>query len=210
MSEENTDRITTFLEGHTDTDNHTPAFKLWHYRFECTIAQMHLSTPHAHEVGGTISTGDREMDRELARTPVTVQLTPAAMATNLEEGVQIQVNNPQDAAKIYVMIVDHINDWVRNSQMNPNFAGAPVQDLMLLERLAEELYPRARYFLHNQPRLGRLAASVNRIVTRRGGVRRGGATLPEPTEIDNPLPHSHTNMTDTLMREDIKRRKPWS
>ena len=206
--------ITNFLP-RRNAKNHSPAYKIWHYTFTCTIAQMFLVTAEFLEQGGSITSGSASIDRQMANNIVQVQLTPAAMAGYLAEGATLALVEMEDAAKIYQMIHDHLSQWQRELQFNPHVVTAPIEDLRQLDALAAAIYGQARFHFRTDPFHGRLVNVLTGLARGRGGLTRNGGMLPQQSSVKAPLPgpESHPAMADSIAvlshDKEEQRRKSW-
>ena len=61
-------------------DEHTPAFKIFHYHFRCETPAINTITQNQINTIGLIVSGNRETDRQAMRDLVSVQWTIAEMA----------------------------------------------------------------------------------------------------------------------------------
>ena len=190
----------------------TAAFVLWHTEFECTIMKMHLVSHEVLKQTGTVSTGFKEIDREMARERIRVRMTAATMAVYVSEGATIELVNPQDAAKIYRTIHQHLKDWLHASKNDLNLVKTPDQALRILDEFAAVIYPYAKPFLSENPFHGRLANQLDSVIRRRGGMMRRNALTGEPTNLpstQSSLPQGHTPMADAIALPAANRRKEW-
>lgn len=185
-----------------DTTEKTAAYKLFHYRFLCEVAQMHLYEAKWLDQGGFITTGDPNLDRQMAVQPVVVQLTPAAMARFHDEGVEMRLVTPEDSVKIYQIIYDHLRDWETAVNFNVNLVNGPVDELKMFDRLAAEVYKLARFYWKGEAYHGRF----QQFNQRRGGRRQflEGASVPT---VDNKP--DHTPMSDAIVQGLGNRHRPW-
>lgn len=196
--------------------NHTPAFKIWNYTFECIVAQMHLATIEYLQQAGTITTGDAEIDRVMAQEKVHARLTIHALAEMHKEGIPFQLCHPEDSARIYQILYDHLRDWAQAVNLNPGLREAPIEDLKAYDALAGEIYIHARYFFRDKPFHGRLFDMLDGVRTRRGGPSRkapheradGNDGSKKSVAINN-APIKHTPLTESLSITLAERNKPW-
>lgn len=182
-------------------EQQTAAYKLFHYRFLCEVAQMHLYEANWLDISGFNTTGNPTLDRQMAIQPVVVQLTPAAMAKFHDEGVEMRLVNPEDSVKIYQLIFDHLNDWQNAVNLDINRMNGPLDDLKKFDRLASEVYKLARYYWKDQPYHGRFAQFV-----RGRGARRPGLELQSTAAQNQP---EHTPMADAVAQGLKERSRPW-
>lgn len=203
--------ITNFVPWDQPGFNKTPAFKIFHFNYLCMIAQMHLYDTEYLEQGGSMTTGNAAMDRSLAESKVQVQLTIAAMVSYHREGVPFTICNPEDSAKIYLIIREHLLDWKSRVETNPGIIQVPLDDLKALEALAAEIYPHARHYLYERPFHGRLFDTINGIASRRGIARKAPAEAAETPRLRdaNPLPTKHSPLMDSVSQSLTDRKKSW-
>ncbi len=209
--------ITTFIQRPPD-DQHTAAYKLWHYTFEWIVAQMHLVDQNVIQQFGVVTTGDKLSDRALAEQPIRVQLSPAAVAEMVEEGIPVRIANPPDAAKIYKIIHQHLKDWEHAARMDMHINRVPRDWLLRFDFLAGEIYPHAKPYLTENPFHGRFFGALDGLMNRRGGMGRlrrtstpegqPGSSEPE-VQAQDLLPSRHTPMTQAIDEHLAGRRKPW-
>lgn len=205
-----TEVITNFLP-RRNAKNHSAAYKIWHYRFMCTIAQMHLMSAEFLEQGGSVTSGNPAIDRQMANNTVEVQLTPAAMAMYLAEGASIALVQMSDAAKIYQMIHDHLSDWHRALQNSPHTLNPPLEELRMFDALAGAIYHQARFFFRSDPYHGKLFGVLDGLSRQRGGMSRSLPAAQKPQGKPSlPGPETYTPMADSLAKLDAdKRNRTW-
>lgn len=203
-------QLTGFLPKIPKT-KHSAAYKIFHYPFLCKIAQMHLQSTEVLLQAGSYTTGNAAEDRALATQPVDVQLTIAAMVGYHSEGASITITNPQDAATIYLIIKQHLDDWFDATAQSMHRVEAPGKDLENLDNLAGEIYPYARYFLTEKPFHGQLVNRLQALLAQRGGLGRTSRLdrLQQQKEQRDVKPTQHTPMADAIQQNVATRRKAW-
>ena len=65
----------------SENPEHSAAYKIFHYPFECTIPSFYLYSAEYVKVFGMPSSGDAKVDEHQLRSPVRCRLTVAAMAS---------------------------------------------------------------------------------------------------------------------------------
>lgn len=146
----------------------TPAERVFKFRYRCKISKIHTLTEREIQRFGTISTGDKEMDRALASEMVVANYSPAEMAKFYNESVQFYLLTPRDAIKIYHDLTDHLNNWAKLIR-DPliTLEAPPLEELQMLEALAGAMYHIARPYIIKD---GTSTSLVDRL-TRFGGSR---------------------------------------
>lgn len=195
--------ITTFIH-RPPKEQHSAAFKIFHYRFICLISQIHLYTPEYIEQGGYPTSGNPEEDRALAKSKVYVQLTIAAMAEYHAQGVSFNLADHQDAVTIYRILERHLNDWRHCVSEQFNMTQPPLDDLRKFEDLASAIHPYAAGALMASERHTRLSDKLQAITKGRGGVTREA-----PVRGSQGPSHQHTPVVDYIARQVSERSKSW-
>lgn len=184
-------------------ESNTPAFRIFNYYYECTIPQNHLYDADYVKTFGMPTSGDPEVDREMARSRVPVNLTIAQMATHLDNGAAITLINQEKSVEIYETIVEHLNDWKKKVSQSLTMSEVPSKDLEELDALAAEVYKIARGYMekniHDDP--------FARLVTRQGysNPKRQEALPEEETS----LPEQHSRISDSINKDTFKRGRTW-
>jgi hypothetical protein len=185
-------------------DKQTAAYKLFHHRFDCIIAQMHLySTPYL-QISGMVTTGDRDADRAMATAPVRTWMTPAAMAQFLSDAAPFRLVKPSDAAPIYQMLTEHLNDWKQYVSTTMNPVDVPTDDLIKFDALAGEIYNTARGFLGQAKPVSGFFLKMQRNQTRRGIRRIAKDAADQPEE----LRQTHESIVDKIKPAAIYSTEP--
>ena len=127
-----------------DPNKHTAAYKIFHYRFKCTIQPIHLYSEKVLKEGGFVTSGFAEIDRAAMHKFVPCHLLIAAMAEYADEGVPFYLTDPRDAVKIYQIIRQHLRDHLNSAHNDINHVKVSLDDLRKLDALAELIYPISR------------------------------------------------------------------
>lgn len=179
-------------------------YKLFHYFYPCRVEAMHLVTPLELEVFGMVTTGNAQMDRQMAHELVDVQLNIATMAEYLDEGVVVTLLDPADSAKIYPIIVEHLQDWERVVTTQIHHPEVPTEDLQKLDRLATEILSVAKLFIREPVQQTGFFRTTSRKGLQRFG--RGDETAAPTVNTTNPFAQAtHTPIADALARASFSR-----
>lgn len=189
----------------SENPEHSAAYKLFHYPFDCTIPAFYLYSKEYVQTFGIASSGVSQIDESQSRAPQRVRLTPAAMAMYFDEGAPIGLINPRDSVRIYQYLREHLIDWQNSLNRDVNRRDSPVDDLRMLENFAAEIYKVARCFMAEMPEDSSLFNKLRNMGSRRA-VRRRGV---EP-EVKTNMPEEHNPIVDSLATEQNKRNKRWA
>lgn len=186
-----------------ENPDHTAAFKIFHYNFNCTVPALYLYSQSYITTFGISSSGDKLVDDHAALAPVNTNLTIAAMATYYDEGATIGLINPRDSVRIYSYIKQHLTDWAHEMQVDFNRLDVPTEELRMLENFAIEVYKVARNFMSEVPD-DKLFGRLNRLASR------GMSRRAKPEDIKAQLPESHSPIVDSLAKEQsVRSRARW-
>jgi hypothetical protein len=141
------------------TQKEDTAGPLFDYYYEVRIPYMStVSVGYARAVG-TYSTTNKDVDRMMNAQWIQTMMPISGMIDKYKEGAQIRVVHEKDIVPIYTAITNHLNAWKDMLERGINIGGAPVDDLLHLDRFAQELYEYAKH--HAQPStMESLAAQV--------------------------------------------------
>lgn len=145
--------ITTFINQVQPTDQ-SAAFKIFNQTWQAAVPHMYLYTEEYMRINGQVIS-DPTYDARLPREMIGGLFTIAQLATLMEEGAQIRIDDPEDTKRIYDIVSRHLEDWSDMLTKGSAFdlKRAPTEDLMQLSRLADTLYGYAsRYFTQERPR----------------------------------------------------------
>lgn len=191
-----------------DPANHTAAFKIFNYRFHCSVQNIHLHSEKVIREGGIPSSGIREIDRAAMQAFVPCYMTIAAMAMYADEGVPIRLADSNDAVKISQIIQQHLEDHLRSARYDINKVKVPVDELRMLDALAEKVHPISANVLRNRsPQESEFFRKL-----REFGGRGLISKLPalKPTAPSQPSQQEgYRSMTGPLTEAMGQRNKPW-
>ena len=191
------------------TDEHTAAFKIFHYIFICQMSAMHLYSDEELEHYGSISSGDREFDKAMATDLTTVQLTISRIAELSDEGVPVILTNPEDSARIYKIIQEHLDDWDRNSRTNLNLGNVPVEDLRKLELVKTKVAEVAKYYIPVRPTMSAFFERLDSFGGGRPTFKREDAPPRAEPLVKQEVVGGGTPISDAISRFSAGRNKPW-
>lgn len=134
----------TYPDGRIDT--RPPIF---HEPYAVTIPYLQMRSVEDIEFFGVPTTGIPEIDRSVANTPQRIMIPISAMAEYFKQGAEIGIVYRDDTKRIYNAISAHLSAWKEHLLQSMNVHNAPLEDLLLLDRLAHVVYDHAKY--HFQP-----------------------------------------------------------
>lgn len=186
------------------TETHTAAFKIFHYYYKCYVPQHALYNKDYLTTFGIPTTGNREIDRQLATATTLAQYTIAEMAELLGRGINITLEEPVKSVEIYLTLREHLKDWERTVQTAFGDSDPPMDDLRLLDNLAGEVYKIARGYLQNGKSDSRLLGGIAALESRRAMSRRSQAQIQQ-----RQLEPEHKPITENIAKEAFARSKRW-
>jgi hypothetical protein len=191
--------------------NHTPAFKIFNYSYECIIASMHLAEITYLEQAGTVTSGNPEVDRVMAQEKVVARLSIQAMAEFHRDGVPFQLCHLADSAVIYRILYDHLKQWTDALNANPylEIKDTTIEDLHTFDSLAAEIYKYARSQMQESPFHGKFQQFMGRLNSRRGMTRHTDPNAGVTLVTTNDLPATHAPMANQISSTITERKKSW-
>lgn len=186
------------------SEKHTAAYRIFHYYYKCYMAQHHLYSDDYMKAFGIPTSGDRDVDRNLAASKTLCQLTIADMANHLDNGANLTLEEPSKSVEIYNTVREHLLDWKRTLDQAIGEMDAPIDDLRKLDNLATEVYKVARGYMRNGHQAGGMFGSVRRL-----GARRAMSRKVDQTSGVVKVPEEHKSITDNIVKETFSRRKNW-
>jgi hypothetical protein len=121
---------------------------IWYLKyklFRCTVPQLRSRSIAEIELFGTLVSGDARYDRENATAMNTVMISIEKMLEYHVAGVPVAVARREDTKIIYEYIKNHLEAWAEVFRNTVNRQLVPVEDLILLDELANKVYEHARH-----------------------------------------------------------------
>jgi len=123
----------------------TPAYKLFHWKYQCRIPEMVVLSPAVLDNFGTFVSGDEGRDVSNAKHLVGALRTVAELATIHGQGFKVEVDDDEKAFEMYTHITEHIKEAIEY-QSNGMFGKmAPIEDLQTFDKFASYIFPRVRH-----------------------------------------------------------------
>lgn len=177
------------------------AYRIFFIYYKCYVPQHFLHSQEFIDRFGMPTSEDRDIDRELAFSPVLARLTTSEMADCLDQGGSITLYDNTQSVEIYELITAHIANWNQKVQYNEVGREPPIEDLRKLDALASELYKVARGYIEKSGTGNRLSNFFNKPKQ----VQRRSAEEKQ-RERQQRLPDKHTSITDKIAKIGFERR----
>lgn len=128
-----------------DNQNADTVSGIFHEVFLCRLAYRDTMSVDYIKMMGLPTTLDEEKDNAFFNSEVERYLTINDIAEYFREGINVSVVRYEDTKKIYENITRHLEAW--QYEINYLFGGdyAPLDDLILLDKLADKVYGHAKY-----------------------------------------------------------------
>lgn len=115
------------------------------YKFMCAIPELQSRSVNHIKVFGTPTTGDKQIDAQLAKQWLTTFLSIQEMVNYHKEGVSIRIRAKSDVALMYDYISKYLQAWKTFLNEGLNIGEAPIDELIAMDRFANEVYEHAKY-----------------------------------------------------------------
>lgn len=122
------------------------SYYIFNEKYLCKVKYIDTRSADHIKMFGMNTSGVREIDKEAANELITTYLTISQMAEYFKRGSNVRVVKIQDTKRIYERITDHLNSWKHNLEYGLNNRDAPIEDLLLLDKLACAVYTHAQHF----------------------------------------------------------------
>lgn len=165
------------------------------------MPQHHLYDEQWLKQVGVPTSGDRNIDRELANSEILCQLTIAEMAEKFANGATLTLEDPKKSVEIYETINEHIGDWRQISSNPLGMEEIPVEDLRMLEELAIEIYKIARGYRVKQLEDSKGLTFLSK--------RPASRFTPDKASIRSSVKGEHNPITDLIAEAQFERSKRW-
>lgn len=121
------------------------AWYIFNKKYLCRVSNIQTRSIDHIALFGSPTCGDPARDRDMADQLIDRMLTINEMVEFFKQGITIRVANVRETKSIYEHITDHLNYWKRHLEESWHTRGAPIDDLILLDRFANVVYRHAVY-----------------------------------------------------------------
>lgn len=94
---------------------------------------------------GLVDSGDPDTNRMMHNQMTTIQITIETMLTYFERGNRIVFRDLNNAKVIYDIVNAYLKAWANYLSSSLNKVDPPVNDLLVMDSFAKEIYPVAEY-----------------------------------------------------------------
>lgn len=180
---------------------------IWEKLFRVRIAYKHLYSIDDIKMFGLPSVQDVNIDYQMQNQLTDVMITINAMVEYFKKGVTVYVPVHKDTKLIYDIIEQYLLAWKEKLDRGINIAVAPLDDLQLLDKFAEKIYPHAREHMKATDGLTSFLASIGNI----GKI--GNKSMPTQIISDTvyntgEVSRSYNSLADVLAERVIRRINP--
>lgn len=183
---------------------YSTAYKLFHFGYYAYVPQSYRYDEAYREIFGTPSTGNREMDHYLAKTPVLSYISVADMALLFDKGAEIIIEDPKKTVEIYTLIKTHLLEWEERLYGYITEEEVPHEELRILEAFGSEVFKKARYYLNDEVKQQSITQKINQL-QQSPFSREDRITLKE----NKVLPQEPRNISESIVKELFRRQKKW-
>lgn len=119
--------------------------KIFEYMYLCSIPWLKSQPIEMLKRYGVTLSGNANYDSDIENQWFTIYLTIAQMTDLMKDGVSVKVINVKDTKEIYESISHHLYAWKQQLHHGINIGGAPIDDLIALDELANKVYAHAKH-----------------------------------------------------------------
>lgn len=123
------------------------AQKLFTFRYNAQISKVHLFSEKEIAQYGTVSTGNKDVDKAMANETVVARLTAPEMAEFLDDSVNFKLVNTKDSVEIFRHLMELLREWEVRASEELQSIEVPLEALVKLEKLAAHMYQSAKFWI---------------------------------------------------------------
>lgn len=116
---------------------------IWERLFLISMNYKQSLTTEQIRMFGLPTVGDAGIDNDIQNGYIDKYITIDKMVDYYKEGVSIHVKNHKETKDIYDIISSYLICWKQNLEDGINIGGAPIEDLVALDRFASTVYDHA-------------------------------------------------------------------
>lgn len=172
--------------------------KFEEYLFKVSVPYIYTLSEEDILLYGVYQSNNKQIDKDSHKQMTNVYIPVKTILEHFKNGATIRLTNSNDIKDIYSTIQEYLEAWRNMLSRGVNLSEAPSDDLLELDRLAEEIFSRAKYYFGDNEvesvltmhlnSLNRVHAnnffndSVNKVISSRGDniVERDGVTTINP------------------------------
>jgi hypothetical protein len=118
---------------------------IWERLFPISVAYKDTMSVDYMRLFGMPTVGDPGLDSSMHSDAVDSYVTIDRMVTYFKEGITVRLRCHTDTKIIYDIITEYLNSWKESLRGGINVGGAPIEDLVLLDRFAATVFPHASH-----------------------------------------------------------------
>ncbi|MDD2879680.1 MAG: hypothetical protein PHQ58_04520 [Rhodoferax sp.] len=116
---------------------------IWEALFMASVPFKDTMSDDYVRLFGMPTVGDPVIDRDMHNQPIYTYMTINKMVEYFRAGINVKVQKHSDTKRIYDIISRYINCWKEQLEHGINIGGAPIDDLILLDRFASVVFEHA-------------------------------------------------------------------
>lgn len=123
--------------------------------YPVSVSHRDMQTDFQLKNFGMPTSGDDVLDKQMHGEMVDTYMTINQIVEYFKAGVVITVRDREDTKRIYDIVSGYMTAWATALETGLNIGGAPVDDLVLLDRFAGTVFPYAQEFVRPENKLSR-------------------------------------------------------
>lgn len=125
----------------------SPAFHLFHSWVSWRVPAYATLTEYALQEHGVFLPEDKKKANAILHDRKMIMARPFEIAEYLSQGMPLDINDPNDAIKVYGWIMEHMANWL-NFSSNPSLIKRhiPIEGMREFNNLANKLFPVAHRY----------------------------------------------------------------
>lgn len=117
---------------------------IWDGLYTVRLPYKHTKSVDELREFGLPTVGNPMLDKQIHNELVTIMITIDAIVEHYRIGTKLILPVAKELDEIYTIVNNYLIAWKKQIECGINISHAPVDDLLLLDRFASELYQQAR------------------------------------------------------------------
>lgn len=183
---------------------------IWEYLYEMRVPYVETLSEDVLTMAGMPDSGNRHLNRQMHQDLVNVVITIDAMVEYFKRGVTVNFRNPADTKAVYDIVNNYLLAWRQQIDHGINLGSIPTEDLLVLDRFAERLYPVALRYGAVPRNTGSLFANL---LSGNGQFLTRSSLFPQKDEHGNDKPdvaEKHVSHANDLAKSIARLRDNWN
>jgi polysaccharide pyruvyl transferase WcaK-like protein len=173
---------------------------IWQRLFPVSVAYRDTMSVDYMRLFGMPTVGDAGLDSAMHTDAVDSYITIDRMVMYFKEGIAVRLRCHTDTKVIYDILTEYLNGWKDSLRSGINVGGAPIDDLVLMDRFAATVFPHASHHFKEEDSFSNV---VKGLMGGGGYSRHSLMGHQDPSDVSPAAPRQHVSLTE-LFSQSMK------